>query len=289
MDRIDKKYIAETVRMALAEDIGGGDITTEVSVKPDILAVGKIVAKETLVVAGIPVVEEVFRQVDSGIDLNISVDDGNVCAENSVILTVSGCADSILKGERTALNFLQRMSGIATLTGRFVKEVDGTHAVILDTRKTTPLLRRIEKYAVKMGGGTNHRMGLYDQFLFKDNHIVASIHDFSTDMNDLIKKAREFRSDVKVEVEVDTIDQFKQLIDAQPDIILLDNFSIPDLKEAVRINRGRVFLEASGGITLDSVRSVAQTGVDGISVGAITHSAGAVDIALDLELCLANS
>jgi len=282
---IDKEKLSQIVKIALTEDIGSGDITTEISVDKNVQAIAEFVAKEEFILAGTVVVEEVFRQVDGSLELDVVVNDGDRVSKNDVIMTVKGSAGSILIGERVSLNFVQRMSGTATLTNRFVKEIEGTDAVILDTRKTTPGLRVLEKYSVRVGGGTNHRFGLYDRYLFKDNHIAVAALNFRQDIDHIIRKARDYKPDLKVEVEVDTLEQLKQVLPSNPDIILLDNFSLLELSEAVSVTKSKVFLEASGGINLDTVRDVALTGVDGISVGALTYSYQAVDISLDMKLC----
>ncbi len=281
----DKEKLSQIVKTALAEDIGSGDVTTEVSVDGNVQAIAQFVAKEDFILAGTVVVDEVFKQVDEFIKLDVIVNDGDKVSKNDTIMMVKGSAGNILIGERVSLNFLQRMSGIATLTDRFVKEVEGTDAVILDTRKTTPGLRLVEKYSVRVGGGTNHRFGLYDRYLFKDNHIAVAALNLGQDIDNIIRKARDYKPDLKVEVEVDTLEQLEQVLPSNPDIILLDNFTLPELSEAVSIAKGKVFLEASGEINLDTVRDVALTGVDGISVGALTYSYQAVDISLDMELC----
>ena len=285
MSLIDKKKLADLVRLSLQEDICEGDITTEVGVGEDVRAVAKLVSKQDIVLAGMPVVKEVFRQLDSGLTLKILKDDGSRVANGECFAVIEGKAKRLLEGERLALNFLQRLSGVATLTAEYVKAVEGTKAVILDTRKTTPGLRFLEKYAVLVGGGKNHRHGLYDQFLFKDNHIASSMHNFKSDIKNIIDKARKYKSDALVEVEVDTLDQLKDLIPANPDIILLDNFSLEDTRTAVSMKPDNILFEASGGITLESVSEIAKCGVDRISVGALTHSAGSVDISMDIELC----
>lgn len=281
----DKEKLSQIVKTVLAEDIGSGDVTTEVSVDRNVQAVAQFVAKEDFILAGTAVVDEVFKQVDESIKLDVIVNDGELVSKNDLIMIVKGSAAGILIGERVSLNFLQRMSGIATLTNKFVKEVEGTNAVILDTRKTTPGLRVLEKYSVRVGGGINHRFGLYDRYLFKDNHIAVAALNFGQDIDRIIRKARDYKPDLKVEVEVDTLEQLEQVLPSNPDIILLDNFTLPELSDAVSIAKGEVFLEASGGINLDTVRNVALTGVDGISVGALTYSYQAVDISLDMKLC----
>ncbi|MDX9703590.1 MAG: carboxylating nicotinate-nucleotide diphosphorylase [Candidatus Auribacterota bacterium] len=286
---IDQQILSRIVQSALEEDIGSGDITTEISVHEQVVARGNIFARQKLVVAGMPVVREIFRQMQSQLDLTVFRDDGSCASPNDCIAFVEGNARSILTAERVALNFLQRLSGIATLTAQYVQAVEGTNAVILDTRKTTPGLRMLEKYAVKVGGGENHRFGLYDQFLFKDNHIAAGSGDFASYIETVIKNARMQRPGTFVEVEVDSLEQFQSVLHLNPDCILLDNFSTEDLRKAVALNESAVLLEASGGVSLDRVRSIACTGVDRISVGAITHSACAVDISMDLELCRAKN
>ncbi len=283
--KIDREYLLNVVSCALAEDIGDGDITTAVSVDASVSAVGKITARKPLIVAGIPLVSAVFMQMDDALSVEVLIPDGSFACKNDIIAIVQGPAAPILTGERVALNFIQRLSGIATITAEFVKRTEGTGVQILDTRKTIPGWRLLEKYAVSMGGGTNHRFGLYDRFLFKDNHLAVGAPDLAKDIASIIKKAREYRPDCKVEVEVDTLEQLKKVLPSKPDIVLLDNFSLADLRAAVSIAGESVFLEASGGVTLETVRDIALTGVNGISVGALTHSAPAVDIALDLELC----
>ena len=285
MSCIDKKKLAELVRFSLHEDIGVGDITTEVGVGEEVKAVAKLISKQGIIVAGLPVVKEVFSQLDSSLVVKIIKDDGSAVAKGECFAIIEGKAKRLLEGERLALNFMQRLSAVATLTAKYVEAVKGTKAVILDTRKTTPGLRFLEKYAVTVGGGTNHRYGLYDQFLFKDNHIASSMQNFKADIKNIIDKARQYKPGALVEVEVDTLAQLKDVIPANPDIILLDNFSLEDTRTAVAMKPDNILFEASGGITLESVSEIARCGVDRISVGALTHSAGAVDISMDIELC----
>lgn len=289
MIRLDEQMLKNIVRRALDEDIGSGDITSEVAIAQTTLARGNIIAREELVVAGMPVLREIFNQMAVPLNVVVFRDDGSGASPGDCIAFVEGNARAILSAERVALNFLQRLSGIATLTSHYVEAVEGTYAVVLDTRKTTPGLRMLEKYAVNVGGGENHRAGLYDQFLFKDNHIAAGTVHLQKDLGAMIATARKTKPESFIEVEVDTLAQLETVLPLKPDCILLDNFSFADLRKAVALADGTVLLEASGGVTLDTIRSIALTGVDRISVGALTHSARAVDIALDLELCQAKS
>ncbi|MCB1195311.1 carboxylating nicotinate-nucleotide diphosphorylase [bacterium] len=285
MEQVSQEYLRRIVQIGLEEDIGTGDITTCCSVPEGCIVSGAIVAKEPLVVAGMPVVAEVFRQVDPQLQAMIIAQEGTFRKSGEVLARVEGRARSILTAERLALNFLQRLSGIATVTARYVKAVEGTSAVICDTRKTTPGLRMLEKYAVRMGGGTNHRFGLYDQFLFKDNHFIAASCMEPDALHCTMMRARREYPGVLIEIEVDTLEQLKMVFHEHPDIILLDNFSLTDLKKAVDYVGKKVTLEASGGITLDTVGAIARTGVDRISVGALTHSVKSADISLDFEIC----
>jgi len=268
-----KKLIAE----ALREDIGSGDITTNAIISKDQKAKAIIVAKEAGVIAGLPIAGEVFRQIDRRIKFLPKVQDGAKVKKGKVVATVSGPARGILTGERVALNFLQRLSGVASLTRRFALRIShyGSRVKILDTRKTTPGLRALEKYAVKCGGGTNHRMGLYDAVLIKDNHIAMA--------GGMGKAIRSVKSLKDIEVEAKTIAQVKRAIKAGADKILLDNMSLKNLRKAVKLCRkAKVWCEASGGVNLKTVRQIAKTGVNAISIGALTHSAKALDISLDL-------
>ena len=267
------------ISQALAEDIGNGDITTSCTVAPGALGKGCIIAKEPLVLAGVDIARQVFLKVDSGLAITFSQSDGNRAMEGDKLLEIGGDLAAMLMAERTALNFLQRLSGIATLTRAFVEKVAGTSARILDTRKTTPGYRLFEKAAVRAGGGYNHRFGLYDGILIKDNHIAAA---------GSIQKAvgavrASNRHSLRIEVEVETLDQLAEAIAAGAEAIMLDNMDLTTMTEAVRLTSGKAALEASGGITLDNVREVAATGVDLISVGALTHSARAVDMSMEIE------
>ncbi len=276
---------AESIRRALAEDLGPGDITSESFIPAGHLSSARIVAKEKAILAGSDVAAEVFRQADPAIAVDMLFEDGHPLSPGDVVLVARGPTRSLLGAERTALNFIQRLSGIATLTGRFVGAVAGTKAVILDTRKTTPGLREFERLAVRAGGGTNHRFGLFDRVMAKDNHLAVT--GDSLGLKDAINKALRLQPGIKIEIEADTLDQVRLLCGLQGvDIILLDNMSNEQLREAVAI-RGRrpILLEASGGVNLDTVRGIAETGVDYISVGALTHSARAVDFSMDITAC----
>ncbi len=274
--------IDRIVLAALAEDIGDGDVTTENTIPEDARLTGRFLAKETGVVAGIHVVWRTFALLDPRVELLVLIGDGLCVERGQVIAQVSGPGRAILTGERVALNFLQRMSGIATATRAYVDAVAGTHATILDTRKTVPGLRVLDKWAVRLGGGRNHRSGLYDMALIKDNHIAA--------VGSVAEAVRLVRAGLdggddrgrQIEVEVTDLDQLAEALDAGADRILLDNMSPEVMREAVRVADARVPLEASGGINMESVREVAETGVDFISVGALTHSVAALDISLDL-------
>jgi nicotinate-nucleotide pyrophosphorylase (carboxylating) len=274
--------IDRIVLAALAEDIGDGDVTTENTIPEDARLTGRFIAKETGVVAGIHVAWRTFNLLDPRVELLVLIGDGLCVERGQVIAQVSGPGRAILSGERVALNFLQRMSGIATATRRYVDAVAGAHAVILDTRKTVPGLRTLDKWAVRLGGGSNHRIGLYDLALIKDNHIAA--------VGSIAEAVRRVRaglaqSDARhrlIEVEVTDLDQLAEAIEAGVDRILLDNMPPEMMREAVLLTDARVPLEASGGISMESVREVAETGVDFISIGALTHSVEALDISLDL-------
>ncbi len=271
--------IDRVVLAALAEDIGDGDVTTENTIPEDARLTGRFLAKESGVVAGIHVVWRTFALLDPRVELLVLIGDGLCVERGQVIAQVSGPGRAILTGERVALNFLQRMSGIATATRQYVDAVEGTHAVILDTRKTAPGLRVLDKWAVRLGGGKNHRIGLYDMALIKDNHIAAV-----GSITEAVRRVRDGDGrDRPIEVEVGDLDQLAEALETGVDRILLDNMPPELMREAVRLADARVPLEASGGISMESVREVAETGVDFISVGALTHSVEALDISLDLQ------
>ena len=267
------------VMAALAEDIGGGDATTLALVSEDSVATAVMTAREPLVMAGVDLALAAFEQVDERVEFNIEVLDGQEGGFGQALLRVQGPTRALLTAERTALNFVQRLAGVATLTAQFVEKIVGTQAQILDTRKTTPGWRVLEKYAVACGGGTNHRVGLYDQLMIKDNHLAV----VGGDVAEAMRLAREASPELKIEVEADTVDQAQTAAVAGADIILLDNMNCDELREAIRRIDGRARIEASGGVTLETVREIAETGVDFISVGALTHSASSVDIALDID------
>lgn len=283
MEMLSQEEIRRAVEVALAEDIGPGDVTTQSTVPQEALASAAIVAREPLVLAGLALAEAAFLRLAPEMRFRATASDGSRVDAKQSILEVTGPARAILTAERVALNFLQRLSGIATLTARFVEAIAGTGAAILDTRKTTPGWRRLEKYAVRCGGGHNHRMGLYDRVLIKDNHLVALRHEPPHAIGAAVRRARARYPGMQVEVEADTPEQVQQALEAGADIILLDNMSIEDLRTAVFLINRRAKTEASGGVNLANVRAIAETGVEYISVGALTHSARAVDIALDFQ------
>lgn len=279
---IDGEWTRRLVEAAIAEDVGSGDRTTRWTVPRETPATGRIIAKAEGVVAGIDVVREVFRQIDRTVALSIRIRDGGEVERGDEVLRLEGAAWSILSGERVALNFLQRLSGVASLTRRYVDRVEGTGVRILDTRKTTPGMRMLEKAAVRAGGGTNHRTGLYDMVLVKENHIAAA--GGITAAVDAVR--RQNGEGLAVEVETTNLAEVEEALQAGVDVILLDNMGTDTLRAAVarvRAAAGDVRSEASGGIDLESVRAVAETGVDLISVGALTHSAPALDLSLLID------
>ena len=268
------------IRRALGEDIGDGDVTGHCIVPPDAVLNGRFIAKEAGVVAGLEVVRLTFSLVDERVQLDAHVTDGDRVDVGQVIATINGPGQALLAGERVALNFLQRMSGIATLTRRFVEAVQNTSAIILDTRKTAPGLRLLDKWAVRLGGGQNHRFGLYDMVLVKDNHIAA-VGSISEAVARVRAKDKQRRP---IEVEVKTLAELGEALALELDRIMLDNMSLAEMREAVRLTNGRVPLEASGNVTLENVAAIAATGVDYVSVGMLTHSVQALDISLLLEM-----
>ena len=274
MDQIDA-----IIRNALVEDVGSGDVTTLNTVPADAILRGTLLVKADGVVAGLAVFQRVFKLVDARVEIDLQVADGESVQRGQIIATIDGPGQAILTGERLALNILQRMSGIATETRRYVDAVAGTHAVILDTRKTAPGLRVLDKLAVRLGGGQNHRFGLYDMAMIKDNHIAA--------VGSITEAVRRIRAGDPqgrpIEVEVTDLDQLREALALDVHRILLDNMDNATMAEAVRIAAGRTPLEASGGVNLDTVAAIATTGVDYISVGALTHSVTALDISLDVQ------
>jgi len=272
----------DPIAAALKEDIGKGDITTEFFVPEALHASGRIVAHESAVIAGTGTAAEIFRKIDPATDIHIVRPDGEAIVAGDVVIEVRGLARSILKAERVALNFLQRLCGIATLTRQFVDAVGNHPAKILDTRKTTPGLRALEKAAVVAGGGVNHRSGLYDMVLVKDNHLAAlgGLSGFA----DQIRQLREERPNIRIEVEADDLEQVRAFVEIDGiDAILLDNMVPAQIREALALRRNNIKFEASGGVTLKTVRRIAATGVDFISIGALTNSARAIDLGLEMN------
>jgi len=273
----------EIIIQALAEDIGGGDHTSIATIPPDAQGQARLYIKETGVLCGVDIAVRVFHHVDPLLEPTILISDGTPVNQGDIAFSVSGKIRSILQSERLALNFMQRLSGIATATNRVVKKLEGFHARLLDTRKTTPLLRELEKYAVRTGGGLNHRMGLFDMVMIKDNHV-----DYSGGIAKAIDRAREYLNlsgkNLKIEIEVRNFDELQQVLNhGYIDRIMLDNFVPAALKEAVGIIDGRYETEASGGITEDNVQDFAATGVDFISMGALTHQIRSLDMSLKAE------
>ena len=269
--------LPQQVTIALVEDIGSGDVTAEL-VPADQRVTGKVISREPAILCGRPWVTEVFRQLDPSVQLTWTADDGDRVAANQTLFEIAGPARPVLTGERTALNFLQLLSGTATATRRFVEAIAGTGSAILDTRKTVPGLRTAQKYAVLCGGARNLRIGLFDQVLIKENHIAAA-----GSLTEAIRAARRAAGSKKVEVEVETLQEFTEALQAAPDIIMLDEFSLSDMRAAVELNRAsdrKVKIEASGRVTLETVRAIAETGVDYISVGALTKHVRAIDLSL---------
>jgi nicotinate-nucleotide pyrophosphorylase (carboxylating) len=271
--------IESLVRNALEEDGAFNDLTTIATVVSERRARGKLVAREEGVVCGIALALNAFRLLDSKVVIRIDAEDGMHIGAGASVLFVNGSARALLSAERVALNFLQRLSGIASLTAKFVAAVKGTDAKILDTRKTTPGWRALEKYAVRAGGGMNHRMDLASAILIKDNHLAAVDGDIEL----AVRRARELAPSVQLEVECDSLDQVRRAVDAGADVIMLDNMSLEQMRQAVTIVSKRATVEASGGVDLISARAIAETGVDWISIGGLTHSAPAMDLALDFD------
>jgi nicotinate-nucleotide pyrophosphorylase (carboxylating) len=274
---LDPALYREIVRRALAEDLGWGDVTTEATVRGDQRARGVIVAKSRCVIAGVDVAAEAFRQLDPAVTFSARRSDGQWCSPGDVVAEVHGAAAAMLTAERTALNLMQRMSGIATLTRSFVDAAAG-RITILDTRKTTPTLRALEKYAVRAGGGSNHRSGLDDGILIKDNHIRLA-----GGVAEAMRRMKAARQEMPIEIEAQTMAQVDEAIDAGANVILLDNLSIEDTREAIRRIGGRTKVELSGGVTVGRIPELAATGADYVSVGALTHSAPSADLSFELE------
>jgi len=274
---MDPAMYREVVRRALAEDLGWGDVTTDAIVPGELRARGVIICKSDCVIAGLDVAAETFSQLDPGCVFDRRCKDGDLCRSGNVVAEVRGQAASMLTAERTALNFLQRLSGIATVTRRFVDATGGA-ITILDTRKTTPTLRALEKYAVRAGAGTNHRAGLDDGILIKDNHIRLA-----GGVREALRRMKDADVEMPIEIEAQSLDEVNEALDAGAEIILLDNLTIDQIREAVSRIRGRAKIELSGGVTLDRLPELAKTGADYVSVGALTHSAPAADLSFELE------
>ena len=275
------KQVEQIIATALSEDFAHCDVTTEAVIPPDLEGRASILVKAGGTLAGIEVAQAVFKVVDSVLTVDLLIQDGDRVRSGDIVATITGKVASILRAERTALNFLCHLSGIATETAQYVEAVSGLKAKITDTRKTTPGMRMLEKHAVRMGGGSNHRLHLSDWVLIKDNHWVA-LRSLGTGVKEAIELVRQ-SSSLKVEIEVGNIGEAVEALDTGADIIMLDNMAVGEMKKVVELARGRSLIEASGGITLDNVRQVAEAGVDLISIGAITHSAKALDLSLELE------
>ncbi len=283
VDDLNIQEIKSAVDRALAEDVGSGDVTTLATIPETATATALLRARQPLVLAGLGLAEQAFRTLDPAVQFERPARDGDPLPAGATALIIRGNARALLTAERVALNFVQRLSGIATLTARYVKEISGTGARVLDTRKTTPGLRALEKFAVRCGGGQNHRFGLHDMVLIKDNHLAALRGAQPNPVAAAIQRARAQYPKLKVEAEADTLEQALQAAEAGADFILLDNMPPALLREAVSRIAGRSKTEASGGVRLETIRTIAETGVDFISVGALTHSATAVDLGLDFE------
>ena len=280
MTDIERKAITELIRNAFSEDLGDGDHTSLATIPANAVGKVELLAKDSGIIAGVEVASMVFKQLDANLKIDIFIEDGSSIVPGDRILTVEGSSQSILSAERTALNFIQRMSGIATYTNKVCKIISGTDTKLLDTRKTTPYNRVVEKLAVRLGGGTNHRFGLYDMIMIKDNHV-----DFAGGIKKAIKSTNSYLKEkgknLKIEIEVRDFQELNEVIDiGGVDRIMLDNFSTENLKKAVDIIAGRFETEASGGITMSNIRQYAETGVDFISVGALTHQINSLDLSL---------
>ena len=277
------KSVMKIINNALKEDIGKGDITTRATISKSKKAVGKFLVKDSGVIAGLEIAKTVFKSVDEKIKFETIIKDGSIVKHGDVVAIVSGKAQSLLTAERTALNFLQRMSGIATSANFYAEKVKHTKAKVIDTRKTVPGLRMLDKMAVKAGGCENHRIGLYDMFLIKDNHIQVA-GSITKAVADCVKYQRKHYTKFKIEVETKNLKEVEETITTKADVIMLDNFSVDDMKKAVQLINGKCKIEASGGITIDTIKEFAETGVDYISVGALTHSVKALDISLEIAI-----
>jgi nicotinate-nucleotide pyrophosphorylase (carboxylating) len=271
-------HLNDLIENALSEDIGPGDITTEATIPVDSTSTAEMLAKQDMVLAGLDVAGEVFHHLDPRVQFTPLAKDGDKIKAGTVLARLSGKTRVLLTGERVALNFLQHLSGIATLTAKYAEKVKGLKVEVLDTRKTLPGLRHLEKYAVRMGGGKNHRMGLYDMVLIKDNHIKAS-----GGITKAVEAARKKAGQLKIEVETKNLDEVREALASKAETIMLDNMPVELMREAVKLIAGRALVEASGNVTLDTIRAIAETGVDLISTGSITHSAPAADISMKIK------
>ncbi len=282
MSKMDKS-ILKTISTALKEDVKTGDITTKATISKSKKAVGKFLVKADGIIAGLEIAKAVFKSIDPKIKFELKINDGSKVKYGDVAAIVSGRAQSLLTAERTALNFLQRMSGIATSANNYSEKVKHTKAKVIDTRKTVPGLRSLDKLAVNLGGCSNHRIGLYDMFLIKDNHIEVA-GSITKAVEACVKYNKKHRTKFKIEVETKNLKEVKEALTTKADIIMLDNFEIDEMKKAVKIINGKCKVEISGGVNLDTVKTIAETGVDYISVGALTHSVKALDISLEITL-----
>ena len=280
--KLNDQLLTNLCQIALMEDVGSEDVTTQAVIPANMTVTAYFTARQDCVCCGLPVVEKVFAILDRHVELECHVHDGDYCLKDTRLATVSGPAQAVLTGERVALNFLQRLSGVATITHRYVEALGDSTTKILDTRKTTPGLRLLEKYAVTCGGGTNHRIGLFDMFMIKDNHRELAKYAGEDSIAHAVTQCRDYNKDLLVEVEADTLDEVRAAVKAGADIVMFDNMSNDEMVEALKITKGHCQTEASGGITIDRLPSLANLGLDFISVGALTHSAPSIDIGLDI-------
>ena len=281
---LDWKRINNLINMALEEDLGEASDTTSLSVIPQaLMASAVLISREACVVAGLPVAEAVFKAVNKDIEFNYKLQDGDHCEKGAILANIKGSAIALLTAERTALNFIQRLCGVATASAKYAAAVGDSATLILDTRKTTPGWRNLEKYAVAAGGASNHRIGLYDRIMIKDNHRELAGLEGPGGISRSVNKARKSYPELEIEVEADTLEEVREAVKAGAEYILLDNMTNEEMTEAVEINIGKAKLEASGGITLERIPSISKIGVDFISVGALTHSVKSIDISLDIS------
>ena len=282
MNKMDRS-VSKLIKNALQEDVKTGDITTKATISKSKKAIAKFLVKAEGIIAGLEIAKAVFKQVDPKIKFEIKINDGSIVKYGDVVAIVSGKAQSLLTAERTALNFLQRMSGIATAANTYAEKVKHTKTKVIDTRKTIPGLRALDKLAVKLGGCSNHRIGLYDMFLIKDNHIEVS-GSITKAVEACVMYNKKHKKKFKIEVETKNLKEVEEALTTKADVIMLDNFDIEEMKIAVKLINGKCKVEASGGVNLETVKLIAETGVDFISIGALTHSVKALDISLEIEL-----